>query len=619
MGCVRNSSFSTTPAPATINNGENAIDVLGQFSLPPQGTDTTASYTTSCVNNGASPYGFFTNNAGVLVGVALDPVNHWLFASDQGNNRVLAFPLNSSSNLLASKTPSYVFGPSTFTDCTRYYNIWPEGLAVDPVNHLLYVAGLQGGPCGINVYSTSPMTSGAAPLYVLGGGTCAATQSTNNNPVALALDTANQLLYASDQSNSRILVFPAYGNASWTGSGENALYVLGQTSFTGNSGGGTQSTLDHPSGLSYDATNQLLYVVDNGNQRVMVFPAYGNANWTGNGENALYELGEPDFTSSGCNDGGESAATLCQPEDVVADPADNLVYVSDSLNNRILAFPTASLSNGENASYVLGEPNFLYAHIGSLNGGIYSSQSAMDQPSGLAFDSTNKLLYENDAIDDRIMEFNVSSLTSILFSAVTQSGSDACGIGTSGALYCWGHNQDGEDGTGVNNGGSNGYAAPEQVGFATNWTAVSQGFGQGSPSFDFAACGIAGGALYCWGENAYGELGLGNTTPSYSPEQVGSATNWIAVTTSGADTCGIRGSGGQGALYCWGENAYGEVGNGGTAGFQTNTVFVAPTHTDSSPTTTGDIGGGSGGIAAANTLCSNDATAAGLSGTYLVP
>lgn len=62
------------------------------------------------------------------------------------------------------------------------------------------------------------------------------------------------------------------------------------------------------------------------------------------------------------------------------------------------------------------------------------------------------------------------------------------------------------------------------------------------------SCGIAGGALFCWGRNAYGELGTGDTVP-HSPTQVGSETDWTTVSAGTERTCGIR-AGGE--LYCWG-------------------------------------------------------------------
>jgi hypothetical protein len=106
------------PVPSTyavIVNGENAKDLLGQFST--QSTDTTPSYTTHCIENGASPIGF-ANNAGIQsnqipYGVAFDFTNHWLFATDSYNGRILVFPLNSSRLLISMIPPGLRSIPST--------------------------------------------------------------------------------------------------------------------------------------------------------------------------------------------------------------------------------------------------------------------------------------------------------------------------------------------------------------------------------------------------------------------------------------------------------------------------------------------------------------------------
>jgi alpha-tubulin suppressor-like RCC1 family protein len=37
------------------------------------------------------------------------------------------------------------------------------------------------------------------------------------------------------------------------------------------------------------------------------------------------------------------------------------------------------------------------------------------------------------------------------------------------------------------------------------------------------------GTMWTWGENNYGQLGLGNTTGYSSPKQVGSLTNWLNI------------------------------------------------------------------------------------------
>lgn len=72
-----------------------------------------------------------------------------------------------------------------------------------------------------------------------------------------------------------------------------------------------------------------------------------------------------------------------------------------------------------------------------------------------------------------------------------------------------------------------------------------------------STCGIlVGGALRCWGNNWYGQLGLGTTaTAVFSPSEVG--TDFERVSTGDTHTCGLRTSG---EIQCWGQGLVGQLG-----------------------------------------------------------
>lgn len=71
------------------------------------------------------------------------------------------------------------------------------------------------------------------------------------------------------------------------------------------------------------------------------------------------------------------------------------------------------------------------------------------------------------------------------------------------------------------------------------------------------ACAIDGdGALWCWGSNRRGQIGQGpGVVRATAPVQVGTDLTWTAVDAGEDHTCGIK----AGALYCWGANSYGEA------------------------------------------------------------
>lgn len=86
------------------------------------------------------------------------------------------------------------------------------------------------------------------------------------------------------------------------------------------------------------------------------------------------------------------------------------------------------------------------------------------------------------------------------------------------------------------------------------------------------SCGInKQGALYCWGYNNDGQIGDGTTTTRTSPTEIfpGGVTD-VAVSSSGNNVCAVV----AGTLYCWGDDTYGQIGNGVTGGSYSSPVQV---------------------------------------------
>jgi hypothetical protein len=156
----------------------------------------------------------------------------------------------------------------------------------------------------------------------------------------------------------------------------------------------------------------------------------------------------------------------------------------------------------------------------------------------------------------------------LTFSAVTASLALSCGLTTDGDGYCWGVNADGRVGDGTKTSRS----SPTLVAGGIKFAVVSDApafttMGTSSPH----TCGVnAAGTAYCWGANAFGALGDGTTggpvcvftfTCSTIPVPVAGGLTFAYVSAGGEHSCGLAVGG---TAYCWGNNNYGQLGDGST-------------------------------------------------------
>ncbi|KAH9258394.1 hypothetical protein BASA81_003443 [Batrachochytrium salamandrivorans] len=80
--------------------------------------------------------------------------------------------------------------------------------------------------------------------------------------------------------------------------------------------------------------------------------------------------------------------------------------------------------------------------------------------------------------------------------------------------------------------------------------------------------------LYCMGDNSNGQLGTGNTTNQAEPTQVVglAAKNIVSVACSGYHTCAVNAAG---AMFCWGDDYYDQLGDPSITSDSPNPVQVA--------------------------------------------
>ena len=122
-------------------------------------------------------------------------------------------------------------------------------------------------------------------------------------------------------------------------------------------------------------------------------------------------------------------------------------------------------------------------------------------------------------------------------------------INSRGELYAWGDNDNGQVGIGTI---TDAELAPKRVGTDSDWEAVSGG------GYHSLALKIDG-TLYAWGKNDRGQLGIGSTDNETTPQRVGDAGDWKTIAAGEDHSFALKI---DGTLYSWGSNSFGQLGNG---------------------------------------------------------
>lgn len=155
-----------------------------------------------------------------------------------------------------------------------------------------------------------------------------------------------------------------------------------------------------------------------------------------------------------------------------------------------------------------------------------------------------------------------------VFASISAGFRHTCAIQTDGTAFCWGQNDNGQLGTGGLGGDID---TPGGVAGGLRFTAISAGgdtviVPPAPPRYESHTCGIAvGGAAYCWGSNASGQLGIGSIggPDIATPTPVLGGLAFAKISAGGRYTCGLTIAG---AVYCWGHNDGLQLGRGPSTG-----------------------------------------------------
>lgn len=155
---------------------------------------------------------------------------------------------------------------------------------------------------------------------------------------------------------------------------------------------------------------------------------------------------------------------------------------------------------------------------------------------------------------------------------VSTSSETTFAIKTNGTLWGWGRNDVSFTTLFGQWSAATNVSSPIQIGSGStgNWQRVYQGY-----MSVFAK--KTDGTLWAWGRNLVGQLGRGNRDSLSSPLQVGSATDWLTISTYSYSVLARRQSGSTGAsLWAWGDNNNLQLGISLTAGQGQPIAFSSP-------------------------------------------
>ena len=337
-----------------------------------------------------------------------------LFVSDGGNHRVLVWDQFPEEN---GEPSNVVLGQEDFADCLENRGFsttldemtsglgdenldgftiskaeedtfsMPAGLCV--IDGKLYV--VDSGNHRVARWNGIPSDDGEPPTLVMGQDNLEENEANRRGLVgsgslffpAGICSGDDQHVFVADKDNHRVLIWKKIPFSD----GWNADISLGQPGMDerdanrGDFENVQQDTLSFPTGVFYDVENDKVFVVDQGNHRVLIW----NSLPRDTGQPADVVIGQKDFVSRSPNMGkGENRASqdsMYFPRDVVAGKTG--FFVSDSGNNRVLYWKEVPTENGQPADMVFGQTNF-FDNRYNRNG--MANASTLNDPYGLCLE-----------------------------------------------------------------------------------------------------------------------------------------------------------------------------------------------------------------------------------------
>ncbi len=159
---------------------------------------------------------------------------------------------------------------------------------------------------------------------------------------------------------------------------------------------------------------------------------------------------------------------------------------------------------------------------------------------------------------------------------VSLGNSHSAALTSSGRLFTWGYNEFGQLGVGIRTRNrSTPTEITSRISLATGDKIISVSLG-----YDHSAALTSNGRLFIWGRNDSGQLGDGTETQRYTPTEItnhfslSTGDKIIQVSLGDVHSAALTSSG---RLFTWGNNLYGQLGDGTTISDRTTTERSTPT------------------------------------------